>query len=506
MKLDPRTFAIEWSVHAWVGLVTSLLAFVFFAAGTVALFRDELEVWLEPAMMRASQHPGPPSLGRVERAVEAAGLRAGATRLVYRWSPATRFVQVTRRDDTGADRTVAVDPLTGAWFDRSTHLADDFVELHFFGHLPSGAELSGLFALALLVVTLSGFIIHLKDLVAQWWRFRPQERLRFVASDAHKVLGVFGAPFAVAMAWSGVLLTVAALLGGAVGVLALRGDEKRLDALAGLRREPVERTTRPAAEASLDMRLTAAQEAAQRTTPPRLVIVEHPGDEGSRTRCLFPGSRATDDVWVDVMSANAAVHSVERGPKTAFAVSTRLAFDVHFARYGGMAGKWLSAALGVAGCVVILTGTLIWLERRRRTRDTRSHRLVARVTTGIAAGFPLGLACSLAVCRLAPGGVLGLGFSAFLAGWLAGALLVLWRGVRKPSGGVLLSAGVVFAVLPLVDIAQGVAAWQVDLPARTAAVSLSAAWVLSAWASLAYGLRLWRAPPTDSGREGAKGD
>jgi uncharacterized iron-regulated membrane protein len=498
MKPGPRAFAIEWSVHTWVGLVTSLVGFVFFAAGTVAIFRDELEVWLEPALMRASEDLAAPSLEQAERAVEAAGLRAGARRLVYRWSPATRFVQVTRSDATGAARTVAIDPLSGAWFDRSTHLADDLVELHFFGHLPGGPELSGLFAVALLVVTLSGFVIHLKDLVAQWWRFRSTERLRLVASDAHKVLGVFGAPFAVAMAWSGVLLTVAALLGGAVGLLALRGDARRLDALAGLRREPVDATQRPGTEAPLDARLAVAQQAAQRIEPPRLVIVEHPGDAASRTRCLFPGSRASDDVWVEVNSATTALNSVERGPKTAFAVSTRLAFDVHFARYGGLAGKWLSAALGLAGCVVILTGTLIWLERRRRTRDRRSHQL-ARLTAGVAVGFPLGLACSLLACRLLPPGGTSQGFSAFLAGWFVGALVVVVLGVRRPSGGVLLATGIVFAMLPGLDFVQGVAPWRVDPASRAAAFTLTAVWLICAWASLVSGKRLsWAAKLSDT--------
>ncbi|MFY0579886.1 PepSY domain-containing protein [Cystobacter fuscus] len=60
MKLAPRTFRIQWDLHAWAGVIASLFLFVIFFCGVFSLFREDIEVWQEPAFQRAPPGESPP--------------------------------------------------------------------------------------------------------------------------------------------------------------------------------------------------------------------------------------------------------------------------------------------------------------------------------------------------------------------------------------------------------------------------------------------------------------
>src|SRR5690606_5655446 len=63
MKLAPRTFVIQWDLHAWVSVVASVLLFTIAFTGLFALTFDELLVWQEPALA-APRHAPPLSRER----------------------------------------------------------------------------------------------------------------------------------------------------------------------------------------------------------------------------------------------------------------------------------------------------------------------------------------------------------------------------------------------------------------------------------------------------------
>lgn len=47
-KLSARAFARFWDAHAWVGVVSALVLYVMFWAGSITLFHEQLEEWEEP--------------------------------------------------------------------------------------------------------------------------------------------------------------------------------------------------------------------------------------------------------------------------------------------------------------------------------------------------------------------------------------------------------------------------------------------------------------------------
>src|SRR5262245_23032372 len=69
MKLSPRSFKIEWDLHAWMGMVSSFGLFVVFYCGVFALFLAELSVWQDPALMssRSSEQVARPSFDALLR-------------------------------------------------------------------------------------------------------------------------------------------------------------------------------------------------------------------------------------------------------------------------------------------------------------------------------------------------------------------------------------------------------------------------------------------------------
>jgi hypothetical protein len=102
---------------------------------------------------------------------------------------------------------------------------------------------------------------------------------------------------------------------------------------------------------------------------------------------------------------------------------------IHFVQFDNWLLRWLYFGGGLAGCVMILTGFLFWLESRRaeHAREGRiGVRLVEALATGSVTGIILSTLAFFAANRCLPEGASLWGFSreklemlVFYAAWLA---------------------------------------------------------------------------------------
>jgi uncharacterized iron-regulated membrane protein len=394
-------------------------------------------------------------------------------------------------DARGQRHEVRYSPVSGRLEPARSELGRFLYEMHYLGPLPNGVYVAGVAALGLLFALLTGLFLHWKDLKRQWFQFRAERMTRTWSSDLHKVLGVFGLPYQLLYAWTGAVLSLSfatvqpALVdtvfhGDAGAARAARGDNAALP-------EPSGKHTGKLPD------LDGALARAQRELPglePSWLSIEYVGDEHSSVNIwgALPGVpfgtanvvlSATDNTVLGVTPATG-------GP---FARFEAWFFGLHYARFGGHGVKLLYALLAFASCAVIVTGNLVWLERRDRQRAHWGNRLLERLTAGWCAGSVLAT-IALFVANRALRQLLPVSTGAEqIVFWVVWALGIAWawRGrARHSAGQQLLVAGASFASAGLLDLVCG--GWR-D-PTR---LGVDAALVLLCATCVAGGARLSRA-------------
>ncbi len=200
MKLKPHTYKAWWDLHAWAGLLCSLVVYVFFFFGSVTLFHSDLARWQEAR--------GPvPSLREVDRILDTGFEDGSISRVTLRLNfprPRSPWFSVGYTDGAGRDQQRYIEKQ--GLVEARSNVADFFYGMHYL-QFPGAPEwlytLAGLCSGVLLLVVVSGVLIHLRDIFRHFHQFRPRKRLQVLWSDSHKVLGTIGLPFAAVYAFTG---------------------------------------------------------------------------------------------------------------------------------------------------------------------------------------------------------------------------------------------------------------------------------------------------------------
>ncbi|RKG86896.1 PepSY-associated TM helix domain-containing protein [Corallococcus terminator] len=402
MKLSPRTFRIQFDLHAWAGVIASLFLFVIFFCGVFAMFREDLEFWQEPALHVAPASEAPPSFDAMLARVKEQGPFPVGSHVGLLTHEDTRFITAYLFEPSGL-RVLWLDPATGTALPERSRLASELYWMHFFYRVPWGMEFTGVVSVALLMALVSGLWIHLKDLRAQWWRFRPTAKPRFSASDAHKVLGVFGLPFTAMLAWSGAVLCLSALAAQGFGSTVYRGQADRVTRLRGHEQPLRDATGRESPMLSLDTVVARARQSVPGAEGiPRYVELHHAGDARAWAGVYFQLAPLGPDHFAHVDAVSGETFGSSVASRTPAFTFERLLFDLHAGRFAEALMKPLYALLALAMCAVLITGNLVWLERRDPSRKHRGNRVLERLTVGVSSGLAFGTAVYFAANRVLP--------------------------------------------------------------------------------------------------------
>lgn len=475
MKLAPRTFRVEWELHAWVGVVASILLFVMFFCGIFALFHEELTLWQEPQQ----QHQGQselPSFGRLLAAVEQTTPLARGSSISFEPQRGARVAQLSiLAPGEKTERVQLLDVDTLARTEAQSHLAEELYNLHFLDQLPLGGELAGVVAVALLISVVSGFLIHLKDLRRQWLQFRPRLRLRHVSSDLHKLIGVFAIPFLLVFGWSGSLLCLGEVTLASVTTSVLGGDEKKA---VELHYGP-EFTRPPSGESAtmlpIDQLVARARELSGQDEPADYLTLRHAHDRNAWLEAYFPkeGLGAYSFVFLDALTGDVVARS-SAGDLTPSAAFERVLHSLHFAHFGGFSIKLLYTLVALATCVLLISGNLIWLERRDPLRARPGNRLLERVTVAVPAGLVAATGVYFLANRFLPATQSAraeLEFALFAGAWCLFSGLGSWldASLARRSFVMATLAASSFALAFALDVSHGGVELARDLAARPAA-------------------------------------
>ncbi len=403
--------AMGW-LHTWTGVVLAGLLFAIFWMGTLSVFDREIDRWMMPAT-RLALPENPLPLDTLQPLIQ----EAAAARAPF-WSvllPTDRMpiFRVAWRTPSGPVVRY-LDPVTGASLpDPGTLAATQFLyPFHYNLHIrfaQIGSWLVGFAGMAMLVLCVSGVIIHRK-LFADFFAFRIDRKPRRSILDLHNVAGVLGLPFHIAITLSGLIIFYSVYF-ASVWQVSYQGD-RRAFGMEAFDLFDRAKSNRPAKLASLD-EMVAQARAGWEGDVPRFLTVRHPGDAAA----VVQVSRANDDrvrAAADVTSFDGTTGRLlhQRFGAQPVVTASRFISGFHLIQFRHWTLRWLYFALGLLGCVLIATGTLFWLESRRRRHaqlGLRGVHIVEGLTIGSVGGILVATLAFFVVNRLLPSGAAFLG-------------------------------------------------------------------------------------------------
>lgn len=385
------------ALHTWAGVVLGSLIFVIFWTGTLSVFDREIDRWMMPATRLASPSTQPPT--KLDGAVtDAATLLAKGAPQWFVRLPSERVpvVELRWRDEkTKTTERRFLHPQTGVLLkDADTLAGTGFIfPFHYTLHIKwmdVGEWLVGIAGMGMLLMVVSGVVMH-RRIFADFFIFRPKKKMQRASLDLHNLVGVLALPFHVLMPLSGVILLFSLYFPSAyLSQYPQAKDPKKAfteEAYGQYRRAKTNTPGQPNAIASLDAMLQSAEK-------------QWPGGKADFVRVWLPGdahsyvelrrSYAKEVTMnLDQIYLDAATGKVLKRFEAAPAMSVqRFIAGAHRLHFDHWLLRWLYFLGGLAGCVMITTGFLFWLESRRASHAKNGMKGVRVVEALAVASVP----------------------------------------------------------------------------------------------------------------------
>lgn len=415
-------------LHTWTGLLVCWLLLLIFAAGTASYYRDEITLWMQPETHKAAAEQVSSALA-AEKAMARLQEKGEQTTRAFislptAREPVTSLTWMTPpppgetggRGRRGGFQSETLDPATGTPLEnkpRATRGGDFFYRVHFDLHyipVVTARWIVGFCAMFMLVAIITGVITH-KRIFKDFFTFRPKKGQRSWL-DGHNASAVLALPFHLLITYTGLITLMFMYMPWGTEV-AYEGD-------------------RDAFFAEVFPRNAAAPEASGERVPPSdiqamintaekhwgsgrvgRITVEHPGDANST---LLMTRYADRDISVNQPTATFNAVSGEllstTGDETTAAKDTRgVLYGFHLGRFANPLLRALFFLSGIAGCVMIASGALLWAVKSRQQyaktlanggRISFGLRLVEGLNMGAIAGLAMAFSAFFLANRLLP--------------------------------------------------------------------------------------------------------
>jgi uncharacterized iron-regulated membrane protein len=420
-------------LHTWCGVVVGSLLFVIFWMGSLSVFDKEIDRWMRPETRLASA-------ATVNSPVKLDGALTEAAQHLAKNSPhwfvrlpseRKAVIELNWRGKGEANEQRNFAPATGQMLPHTNTLAGSgfIFPFHFRLHLKwmdVGYWLVGFAGMAMLLMLVSGVVIHRKILV-DFFLFRPQKHMQRASLDLHNLTGVLALPFHFVITLSGLIIFFAIYF--PTSYLAAYPQEK--DARQAFNTEAYGQYRRPAAKApgtlaSLEAMVAQAEQGWQGGRA-NFVRVWHPGDANSYVE-IRRGieDRVTMSVTLAYFDAGTG-QLIQRFEGAPLVTAQRFITGLHFIQFDHWTLRWLYFVAGLSGCLMIATGFMFWLESRRASHARKGLtgvRMVEALTTFSVTGTLLATLAFFIANRLLPANASLAGFDR--AALEMGAFYLVW--------------------------------------------------------------------------------
>lgn len=364
--LSAKLVARMLSAHAGLGVILGALLYIVSLSGVLVVFHAEFARWEQPHI--------------VERQSVSPELAQSAAQSVLDHARAM--------DDTPDEIMIFMptpdSPRLAGGYDDSYWFIDDqarlgeridhgfsefLIDLHYYLHLPStlGLIVVGLMGVMMLALVVSGFLAHPR-VFRDAFRSRKPGNGQLSLADRHNRLSVWGAPFHVMIPLTGAALGLATLV-----ALVLAQSEPEMtvtdmfDTVFGAGAEQTA-PAGPLPDAAQALRVVA-KDFAEDGLIPWIIQIHHPGEDEQTLQILTAAPDrlifgeylqfAPDGTFI----GQTGLDDGEFGQQAMASV-----YNLHFGNWGGVPVKLVYVVLGLALCVVCVSGVQLWLYKRARKK------------------------------------------------------------------------------------------------------------------------------------------
>ena len=472
--MNIRNYNIYFNTHTISGIIISLILYVIFFAGSFAFFKTEIANW-QKNTPNGTVEKSAIDMNRV-RDTMAGEMDLYGRDLYITLNERTRrmVVSTTVSKDTtvkGQGGYFSMDPTSFQKMDyrRSYDLGEFLYRLHFLAPLnviggrgfPFGYYLAGLVAFLFLFAIITGTLVHWKKIVSNFYVFRPWEKLKTLWTDIHTALGVITLPFLFVFAVTGTYYLISFPLvsqptaklqyGGSTDSLFQQTIPGRVN-YAFLDKKADKAPDLNTYFKDAQQRLKGAQV--------RSLVVYNYGDQSMRIQVKAVNQRKSF-VEPAAVVYNGRTSQVEKltpldQQSSYIKAVDNLVYSLHFGDFGGNIVRVLYFLLGIAGCIVIISGVMIWLVARNKKnipeKKRRFNEWLANIYLSASIGmYPVTAAAFIAV-KLNPGSDRSFVYSCYFWVWLVVTILfVLRRNNYKTTRDALLLGGLLGMAIPIVN-------------------------------------------------------
>lgn len=428
--MDNRKYNIYFHTHTVSGIIVCVLLYVIFFAGSFAFFKDDIAAWQKNSSYVTAKQTTQrdynavlDSLGRHHQ------LRGRDVEFFLQKTGASAYVTMSASNDSIVKKEAAVkakakaklakgkpggeqrkrgrgrgrggDSDAAAFsydfaskqeadYEKSYTMGEFLYRLHFLAPLnvvpiflgsPFGYVLAGLVSFIFLFALLTGLLLHWNKIVSNFFTFRPWSKWKTVWTDLHTALGMIGFPFQLLFAITGIVLIVNSVLLAPFAKFEYKGDSEKLrnELYAGDTTKYAYTYTPLTTQLDLNHFVQQMDKRWPNSDISR-VIVRNYQDANMHVLVLgaphadasFSGSgkliyRVRDQQLMAEESPTAHSSYVDK--------VRAVVYHLHFGDFGGRALRVVYFGLGILGCVVIISGILIWLVARDKANTPPRERV-----------------------------------------------------------------------------------------------------------------------------------
>ncbi len=466
--------SMAW-LHTWAGLLVCWVLFLVFVAGTASYFRDEISLWMKPELHAAAVTPVSDVVA-AQNAIRMLEKEAADSPRWFITLPTDRNPELTvgwtsppvkGEKGRGKFNNAQLNPATGERLAavRETRGGDFIYRLHYDLHyMPAlwARWIIGFCAMFMLVAIISGVITH-KRIFKDFFTFRPKKGQRSWL-DAHNAVAVLALPYHLMITYSG-LVTLMFMYMPFGAQVAYNGDEKTFLAESFRQAEVKKPAGQPAQLAAIAPMMAQAEQHWNGGQVGRLTI-NNPGDANATIQIRREQEKKLSHLRQSMQfdGASGAMISTMGDEASAAAETRGVLYGLHVAEFANPLLRALFFLCGFAGCAMVATGALLWAVKTRQGyakvlakggRIGYGLRLVDGLNIGAIAGLPIALASYFWANRLIEVGIEKRSEAEirwFFIAWGIAAIIAHIRPTRRMWQCQLLVGGVLFALIPVLNV------------------------------------------------------
>lgn len=381
------------NAHAWVGLIISTVLFIVFFAGSLSLFRDDINAWerdphfatgmqgenfsLDEIMSEISKNYNVHMHGHFSLTMPTKDIPIS-----------TLYFEEKVSEEEHLQKDLLISP-DGKFIGEGNNFtwAYFLYKLHYDLRIPEvGLYFVGIVTLFFFVALISGVVIHWRKIISQFFQYRKDGK-KDKLLDAHNLIGVMGLPFHIMYAFSGLVFNLLIIYQISYAVVLYGGDQGKLLKAAGVVNVHLDETNIDTPMVGLDKLLIKAKLSLGEVSVEK-VIVDHFGDESASVtfRGMDDSQFSTRKEVTYHIASGRELYLTKNNYDNDLRSGLAVVASLHFGDFAGYSLRILFFILGIGTCYIILTGNLMWLKKktnlRKEKQNTTGLRLVYAMTTG----------------------------------------------------------------------------------------------------------------------------